>query len=222
MQRVYQASGGETWRRPRTLRLRGAATVYDDGLHARVRELDDYRMHRVFPREGGAAHEANGQVRFEGFASATRAFLISYDGTTTYTASGPIDLADAEERWSAAFGFGIIRFALDEGFAVERLADRSADGHPAYRIRVADPAGTETLFAIAKDDYRVLSVGFDTPEGWHERFYSDFDWVEASGGGRFRQAGRVRLVYDGVLERDIRWTEAAVNAPIDPSLFSTY
>ncbi len=87
---------------------------------------------------------------------------------------------------------------------------------------MTDSAGTTTLFAIAQDDARVLQVGFDTPEGWHERIYSDFSWVDADGGGRFRQAGRVRLIYGGVLERDIRWTEASVNAPIDPVLFSTY
>ena len=222
VQRAFDASGGETWRRPRTLRLRGTATVYPDGVRARATTLDDYRMHRVFPSEGGAAHQANGQVRFEGWAGGARAFLISYDGATTYTASGPVPVDDAEARWSAAFGFGVLRFALDDGFAVDRLADLAVDGHPACRVRVTDPAGTVTLFAVARDDARVLQVGFDTPQGWHERIYSDFSWVDAQGGGRFRQPGRVRLVYDGVLERDIRWTEAAVNEALDPALFSSY
>ena len=220
--RAYAANGGETWRRPQTLRLSGWSVVYPEGRLAGATVIDDYRMFRVFPTEGGAAHEANGQVRFEGYTRGERVFLISYDGERTYTARGPLTLDDADERWSAAFGFGVIRFAADEGFAVERLADTEVGGHRVYVVRVADPAGTGTVFAVDQEDYAVRRVGFDTPEGWHERIYSDFFWVEATGGGRFRQPGELRLVYDGVVEREIRWTEAAVNDALDPALFSRW
>ena len=220
--RTYAANGGETWRRPRTLSLRGWSVVYPEGRLAGATTIPDYRMDRVFPSEGGAAHEANGQVRFEGRADGRRVFLISYDGETTYTGRGPLSLDAADRRWSAAFGFGVIRFAADAGFSVERLADTNVDGRRAYAVRVTDPAATMTVFAIDRETYAVLRVGFDTPEGWHERVYSDFFWVEAEGGGRFRQPGALRLVYDGVVEREIRWTEAAVNVAIDPALFSDW
>ena len=220
--RAYAANGGETWRRPRTLRLSGWSVVYPEGRMAGATVIDDYRMWRVFPAEGGAAHQANGQVRFEGRADGERLFLISYDGETTVTGRGPLALADADRRWSAAFGFSVIRFAADDGFATERLADTNVDGRRAFVVRVTDPANSETVFAIDQETYAVLRVGFATPEGWHERVYSDFFWVEAEGGGRFRQPGALRLVYDGVVEREIRWTEAEVNVALDPALFSDY
>lgn len=219
--RTYAESGGEAWRRPATLQLVGSAVVFgEDG--APPDTLDDYRMWRVFPSAGGAAHEANGQVRFEGRRGGARAFLLSYDGRTTYTADGPLPPSDADRRWASAFGFGAIRFAADDGFAATREADTTVDGQPAYRVRVTDPAGSETVFAIARDDHRVLRVGFATPRGWHERVYRDFRWVGTADGRRFRQPGALRLVYDGRVEREITWTTAVVNAPIDAALFSAW
>jgi hypothetical protein len=113
----------------------------------------------------------------------------------------------ANAMWSANFGFGAIRNALDEGWSQERKPDDLLDGQPAHLVELTDPSGGKTLFGFRQSDYAILYVGFDTPRGWHERRYSHFfskagsDWV---------QAGRVRLFYDGVKANEAIWTDYRV------------
>ncbi len=211
--RAAAAAGGPSWQRPQTLQLDGYAIVHQDGGQ---QTLDDYRMRRVFPAQSQAAHSANGKVRFDGFADGTHVFAIAFDGANTYNQDGLLERNVADKTWSAAFGFGIIRFFDSPGFTVERLADDTLDGHPVYWVRIVDPESTQTIFAIDREDYAIRSVGFDTPRGWHQRIYSDFYWHRDP---EFRQPGRVRLYYDGMLTRDIYWTSVKVNQPIADSMF---
>ncbi len=215
IERATQANGS-AWKRPQTLMLEGRATVYENGLLEKEQTLTPYRMYRVFPTASNAAHSANGKVRFDGYQDGNLIFAISYDGRDSYTQNGVLERNAAAKTWSAAFGFGIIRFADQDGFRVERLADDQVEGNPCYVVRVIDPEGTTTVFAIDRDGLEVRRVGFATPRGWHERIYSDFYWHRQPD---FRQPGRVRLYYDGVLTRDILWTKVAVNQPIDDALF---
>jgi len=141
---------------------------------------------------------------------------MSYDGTHTWNERGKVEQAEASREWSENFGFGIIRFALDEGFELTRMADDQVEGHPTWTIRVDDPTGGQTLFWIDQNHHAIRKVGFATPRGWHERIYSDFYLVEHP---RFQQPGRVRLYYDGALTGDIRWIRAEVDVPIAPEIF---
>ncbi|MEM7586029.1 MAG: VOC family protein [Acidobacteriota bacterium] len=216
VERAYEEAGGEAWRRPETLRLSGVATLYEQGHADRVTVADRYDMWRVFPQQSDDAHRANGKVRFDAFAGDDLVFQVSYDGEKTYDHNGVVPPERARRDWSAAFGFGILRFALDDGFRVERLADDQVEGHDCYFVRVIDPSESQTMFGIDQTDFSVRMVGFETPRGWHHRVYSDFEWHEAP---RFRQPTRVRLYYDGVKTNDIHWQEFAVNAPLDDALF---
>ena len=67
-----------------------------------------------------------------------------------------------------------IRFALEPGFRQERLADDTVEGRAVHVVRVTDPSGQATTFSMAKDDFAILRLGFETARGWHERLYSDF------------------------------------------------
>lgn len=122
----------------------------------------------------------------------------------------------ANAMWSANFGFGAIRHALDEGWSQTRGPDRLIDGAPAFMVTLRDPAGGETLFGIRQSDFAVVYVGFDTPRGWHERRYSHFftkpglDWV---------QPGRVRLFYNGVKANEAVWTDFEIGADMPDALF---
>jgi hypothetical protein len=66
-------------------------------------------------------------------------------------------------------------------------------------------------------DYAVLSVGFATPRGWHERIYSNFyqkpglSWV---------QPGRIRLYYNGVKQNEIVWRDFKLNEAMPDGLFT--
>lgn len=211
---AHDAAGGELWRRPKTLELEGHATFYRG---AEPLEVDDYRMWRVFPGVSADAHVANGQVRFDGYSEGRLVFQVSFDGRHSYNMDGRIEDEQASERWASNFGFGIIRFALDDGFILHRLEDQDIEGHACYTVTVTDPAGKDTVFAIDRVSYYVRMVGFDTPRGWHHRLYDDFEWHEEP---RFLQPTRVRLFYDGVLSNDITWKEYHVNRPIDPGLFT--
>ncbi len=211
--RAYEAAGGEAWRRPRTLHLKGYGVFYKDGVAA-VNER--HEMWRVYPAWKGEAHAADGKVRIQSWRNGETVLATAFDGTTTYGKDGPLPPSDADKQWAENFGFGVIRYALDEGYAVSRLPDDIVDGSPCFAIEVKDPAGGVTRFWIAHGTYQILKVGFDTPRGWHERIYSEF-WRKP--GVDFVQPGRVRLFYDGVKANEIVWTDYAVDVEMPDALF---
>lgn len=216
VQRAHEAAGGAVWQRPQTLHLTGRATIYRDGLATNALVLDHYEMWRVFPAWNDAAHGANGKFRLEARAGERVVIRQSFDGTDTWDANGKVPQAQASREASENYGFGIIRFALDAGFALARLPDDQVEGQPCHVVRVTDPTGGETTFWIDRSSFAIRKVGFDTPRGWHERIYSDFYRVEPSG---FMQPGRVRLYYKGALANDITWETAVVDEPIAPEVF---
>lgn len=212
---AQQAAGGEVWRRPKSLHLIGRATLYTNGDRGARVHADHYEMWRVFPTFGAGAHSANGKVRIDAKQGKRIVFQIAYDGSETYNQHGRVPGAQASKEWSEAFGFGIIRFALDPGFELMRLPDDELDGALCWLIKVIDTEKAETTFWIDQKTRQIRRVGFDTPKGWHERTYSDF-FTLVSG---WVQPGRVRMTYRGVLHSDVRWTRATVNETISESVF---
>lgn len=213
--RAYEAAGGEEWINPRSLLMEGYGLFWRGGIEP-VR-YEPYRMWRVYPEVKDAAHAADGRVRIEAERDGQTVFLLTFDGTNTYNQNGIVEGEAADSsRWASNFGFGVIRHALDDGYSVDRLPDDSIDGREAYTVRVNDPAGGQTLFNVAMDDHAILRVAFDTPEGWHERYYSDF-YTQA--GTSWVQPGRVRLYYNGVKANEIWWTSFTLNEDFDEGLF---
>lgn len=211
--RAQAAAGGDTWIHPRTLLMRGHAVFYTPQGPERHERYD---MWRVYPAEKGSAHAADGKVRIESWFKGQRVRLVTFDGQRSYTLDGPQPPSEADKQWSENFGFGVIRFALEAGFRQERLPDDSVEGRAVYVVRIVDPSKQETLFSIAKDDYAILRLGFDTSRGWHERLYSNFfrkpgvSWV---------QPGLVRLYYNGVKQNEIIWTDFELDRPMPDDLF---
>ncbi|MEM7730926.1 MAG: hypothetical protein AAF311_16990 [Pseudomonadota bacterium] len=211
---AYAAAGGQGWVRPETLAMDGYAVFYRDGMSV-VHER--HTMYRVYASDKSDAHRADGKVRVTSIRDGRALIDVAFDGDVTSTAEGPQPRSEADARWASNFGFGVIRHALDPGYALARLPDDLVDGTPAYFVRVIDPAGGETQFGIAHDDHAVLSVAFDTDRGWHERRYTGFyrnpgaDWV---------QPRRVRLFYDGVKANEVIWTRHIVDAPLPDCLFA--
>ncbi len=213
IQRAHATAGGDTWVRPKTLMMQGYGIFYQD---EKISINDRHDMWRVYPDNKSNAHQADGKVRIDSFRNNQRIFQISFDGNTTYDHNGPLsDQADSD-RWQANFGFGVIRFALNDGYQLRRVADDLIDGKKAYNIIVVDPKDGETLFSISQQDYTILRVGFETPRGWHERIYSNFF---TKPGVSWNQPGRVRLFYNGIKANEIIWTDFSVNDDIDPALF---
>jgi len=211
--RAQAAAGGETWIHPRTLLMRGHAVFYTpQGPEHHER----YDMWRVYPKQKGMAHAADGKVRIESRLNGKCVRLVTFDGQRSNTLEGPQPPSEADKQWSENFGFGVIRFAIEPGFRQERLPDDSVEGRPVYVVRIIDPSHQVTLFSIAKDDYAILRLGFDTSRGWHERLYSNFfkkpgvSWV---------QPGLVRLYYDGVKQNEIIWTDFELDRPMPDGLF---
>jgi hypothetical protein len=214
VQRATVAAGGETWRRPRTLYLEGYGTFYAPDGTPLINE--SHRMWRVYPDFKPDAHSVDGKVRIESIRGGQTVSYSAFDGTRTYGLNGALPPSAADTQWAENFGFGVIRFALDAGFNLARQPDDLVDGQPVFRIEVTDPRGGKTLFGIARANYQVLSVGFATPRGWHERIYSNFftkrgvSWV---------QPGRVRLYYNGLKQNEIVWRDFRVNDAMDDKLF---
>ncbi len=217
LEAAVKAAGGETWLNPRTLVLTGHAVFYaPDGVTPRS-TADDYRMWRAMNPDRAVSHGADGKVRITAKSGGKLMFEVGYDGETTWTEKGVMPKAQADAYWAANFGFGIIRRALEPGFALERAPDRNIEGHALDMIRVIDPQGGKTLFGIDKQSHYIRYMGFMSPRGWHERIYDDFvryrnpDWV---------QARSVTLIYDGVKANTVFWDGARVNAAIEPELFA--
>lgn len=225
VERVYQAAGGDLWVRPRSLYMSGSTTFYrvnDQGETVPAGTNDRHRMWRVYPGEKRSAHAADGKVRIRSERASAVIFDVAFDGARTrqwdpqsQRIKSTEESADSN-RWSANFGFGVIRHALDPGYRAERLEDGDHLGLRVPRIEVVDPAGGRTRFAIDPERFTLLSVAFDTPRGWHERHYSDFF---RKAGSAWLQPGEVRLYYDGVLQNSVRWTDYRINARWPDALF---
>lgn len=214
LRRAHTAAGGELFVKPGSLFLSGYNLIRPSAGAEVLWE--NYAMWREFADEKADAHVASGKVRIEGWSHGELALLLAYDGVQTYDKNGLMEDQSANAMWSANFGFGAIRNALDEGWTQERQPDDFVDDQPAYFVKLTDPTGGTTLFAFRQSDYAILYVGFDTPRGWHERRYSHFfslpgsDWV---------QAGRVRLFYNGVKSNEAIWTHYEVGAEYPESQF---
>jgi len=214
IRRAHAAAGGETFTKPGSLFLSGYNIIRTPDGGEKL--WDRYAMWRVFAEEKADAHQASGKVRIEAWTGADLALLLTFDGQHSWNQNGRMEDQGASTMWSANFGFGAIRNALDAGWSQERRPDDLVDGQPAFMVELTDPAGGTTLFGIRQRDAAILYVGFATPRGWHERRYSDFfslpgsDWV---------QAGRVRLFYDGVKANEAIWTHFEVGGAYGDALF---
>lgn len=143
---------------------------------------------------------------------------VGYGGETTWTDKGIVPKEEADKMRASNFGFGIIRHALKPGFLSERLADGNVDGFAAYMVRLTDPTGSESLFAVDKESFAVRMVGFATPRGWHARTYNNFFRPKEM--PRWLQAGLVTLCYNGVKQNEIHWQSVVINGPVDPAIFA--
>lgn len=213
MQRAHAAAGGSTWQRPSSLSMQGYAVFYRDGQATRH---EMHNMWRVYDWDKRAAHQADGKVRIESIRNGQAVINVSFDGTSTYTAKGKQPASTADQQWASSFGFGVIRHALDEGYLLTRLPDDLVDGHESFVVKVTDPTGSDTVFAVRHHDAAIVRVGFDTPRGWHERIYSNFF---SNNGTAWRQPGRVRLYYNGVKSNEVIWTTFRINEALPECLF---
>ncbi|MEM1411108.1 MAG: hypothetical protein AAGH19_02035 [Pseudomonadota bacterium] len=214
IRRAHEAAGGDAFVRPGSLFLSGYNIIRSPDGQERL--WDRYAMWRVFGDEKLDAHAANGMVRIEAWSDDALAMLVAFDGESTWNQDGRMADQSANAMWSANFGFGAIRNALDEGWTQSRRPDDLIDGQAAYFVELMDPSGGKTLFGIRQSDFAILYVGFDTPRGWHERRYSHFFAVP---GSEWVQAGRVRLFYNGVKANEAVWTEVRLGEAYGRSLF---
>jgi len=213
MQKAHEAAGGETWSRPKSLSMSGYGVFYKNGKATRH---ETHNMWRVYAAGKTDAHKVDGKVRIESIRGGKAVIDLSYDGKFTYTPGGQQPQSESDKRWSSNFGFGVIRHALDDGYALARMPDDLIDGRPAYMVEVTDPVGGTTQFGFAQDDFAILKVAFDTPRGWHERIYSNFF---SNTGEAWVQPGRVRLYYGGVKANEVIWESYSINDELPECLF---
>ena len=214
IERAYEHAGGDEWVNPTSLLMEGYGLFWQ-GSEGFLR-YEPYRMWRVYPQVKADAHSADGRVRIDAINGGEVVFQIAFDGTDTYNQHGRLEDPADSERWASNFGFGVIRHALDDGYTVSRLPDDYVDGAPSYTLQITDTIGGTTLFHNRQADFAIVSVGFDTPRGWHERIYSGFFRNENGG---WLQPGRVRLYYDGIKANEIYWTKFELGKTYPIELF---
>lgn len=213
MQKAHEKAGGEFWRRPKSLTLRGHAIFYGKDT---IYKNERHNMWRVFESKKTDAHVANGKVRIESFRDGKPIFIVTYDGENTYDLRGKQEKSAADNRWASNFGYGAIRHALDEGYQLELVGEDTVKNELVYTIKVIDQSGGETFFGIDKIDFKIVKVAFQTPRGWHHRIYSEFftkptyNWL---------QSGRVELFYDGKVANEVFWDDFEVNEILNDSIF---
>jgi hypothetical protein len=216
VERAHAAAGGEAWLHAGTNVMRGHATLCRDGRPDACVTADRYEMYRVYPAELAKAHAGSGKFGLDAWAGDRLLYQTAFDGERSYDQNGPVLGPRAQTDEGSGFGFSAIRFALAEGFRVERVMDDQVEGRPCYFVRVIDPSGQATLFGIDQQDYSIRSAAWQSPRGWHQRLYSDFYRIGDRG---FLQPGRVRHYYEGVKSVDIRWTSAEIGTPIPAGTF---
>ena len=213
MEAVTEAAGGDAWRFATTNLMTGDATLYQGH---RATEADRYEMRRVYPTELPEAHTNTGMFRLDAYQEDRLLFTISFDGERMYTQNGPMPPEEAAKLAASSFGFSAVRFALDEGFTLERMADDQVEGRDCWFVRLTDPSGGYTLVGVDQENALIRYVGWQTPRGWHHRVYSGHYGLPSG----FVQPGRVRLYYDGVKTTDINWTAAELGVEFPAALFS--
>lgn len=212
--KTIEASGGETWRNPKSLELSGTATLYWGEKSYR---MTTYKMWRVFPGSNDNARNANGKVRFDAFEGEKMFFRIAFDGANSSQFLSDEAKADEELlRWGNNFGFSIFRYVENAGFTLLRLPDDKVDGHPCYLIKIIDPKKSETIFGIDKKLFHIRYAAFRTPIGFHQRIYDRFKWHKNP---RFIQPQSLRIFNDGVKIADVFWSDFAVDRPIADDIF---
>lgn len=216
LKQVIANSGGDNWLRPKTLYLEGFGVFFPKGNEESRVVADHYKMWRRFAEKSENAHLANGMVRIDSFVKDQRMFQMAFDGTNAYNQDGIVPGGAGSPQWRNSFGFGVIRYALNEGFTLQRLPDDTVDGFPVYVIRVIDPSEGKTIFGIDKKTYAARMVGFHTDRGWHHRTYSDFVVDRETG---WRQPRLVKLYYDGVKSNEVHWRHFKINEEYPTELF---
>lgn len=213
MEKAHENAGGDFWKRPKSLVMKGYGIFYEDGKPVKN---EVHNMWRVYEDSKSNAHKANGKVRIESFRNGKPLFMVTYDGKNTYDLNGKQEASKADNRWASSFGFGAIRHALDDGYELKKVADDTINDTPVYQIKVVDQNKGETFFGIEKTDFRIVKVAFDTPRGWHHRIYSEFftkskySWV---------QPGKVQLFYNDKIANEIFWDDFDVNQNLPDNLF---
>ncbi|MCU0976774.1 MAG: hypothetical protein MUC71_10770 [Steroidobacteraceae bacterium] len=217
VERAHAAAGGDAWLHAGSNIMRGHATLCREGRPEACVTADRYEMYRVYPTELAKAHAGSGKFRLDAFVGDHVLFQTAFDGERSYDQNGVVPGPRAQSDEGSGFGFSAIRFALEEGFRLERLTDDQVEGRPCFFVRVTDPSGQTTLFGIDHEDYSIRSAAWQSPRGWHQRLYSEFYRVGGESG--FLQPGRVRHYYDGVKSVDIRWTSAELGTKIPDEVF---
>ncbi|MGB7370035.1 hypothetical protein [Erythrobacter sp.] len=216
LERAVAAHGGEAWLSPETLQLVGTAVFYDPETGRQRAVADDYRMWRVFDADRTKSHDASGKVRIVAREGERTIFEVGYDGTTTWTERGIMPKQQADAYWANNFGFGIVRQALGDGFALHNAPTRDVAGRPTRIVRIVDPAGAQTLFGFDEESGFITYLAFDTPRGFHERVYAGFVTLDNG----WVQARSVTLFYDGIMSNSVFWSVTRVGEPIDDALFA--
>lgn len=214
IERAYEAAGGDAYRYPKSLHLIGTYLDFKGGLEPVV--YAPYELYRVQPRDHPNGHLADGKIRVSSYLNGKAALQMAFDGTWTYDRNGPTGEGADTPFWRLTMGFGMIRFALEPGYKIERVADDLVDGKDSYTVRVTDPGGASAIFSIRHGDHRIVKIVFATPRGLHERVFSDFF---SKPGVNWVQPGRVRSLINGIKEAEFLYSDFEIGKDLPDSLF---
>ena len=215
VERAFKAAGGDAWRYPGTIWLKGHYFDYNGGGITPV-IYEPYELYRVQPRDHPNGHLADGKIRVSSFKDGKPTLQIAFDGAKTYDMNGPTGEGADAPFWRLTMGFGMIRFALDPGYTLERLADDQVDGQPTHSVRVTDPGGGSSIFSVRQSDARIVRILFATPRGLHDRIFSDFF---TKPGVKWVQPGRVRSYVNGIKEAEFTYSDFAIGKAMKDDLF---
>ena len=213
MQKAHAKAGGDFWKNPKSLTLKGHANFYQgkDTLHNEI-----HNMWRVYASKKEDAHIATGKVKIESIREGIPKILLSFDGNNTYDLNGKQEKSEADNMWSSAFGYGAIRHTLEEGYEISIVGEDMIKNQNTATVKVIDPNKGETFFDITLGDFKIVKVAFDTPRGWHHRLYSNFFEKEKY---TWLQSGLVELFYNDIKTNEVIWTDFEVNEELPDSLF---
>lgn len=214
MERAFEGAGGDSWRYPGTIHLIGRYFDYKQGIEPVLYE--PYELYRVQPENHPRGHVADGKIRVSSYKDGKPNLQIAFDGEKTYDMNGPTGQGADAPFWRLTMGFGMLRFALDPDYSLDRLPDDSVDGEETWTVKVTDTVGEFTNVSVRKSDARIVRIVFATPRGLHDRIFSEFF---TKPGVKWVQPGRVRSYINGIKEAEFTYSDFEIGKPMDDRLF---
>jgi zinc protease len=203
-EQTIAALGGDRFVNQKSLVLRGKGTI--SPAPGQSFPLQEITEHRVFPNK----------VRID-LNAGVMVIRTGYDGTTGWADQPGAGIVDATAQFKQNEREGVValRAFRAGGWTARPMPDAEVNGKAAKVFALADAEGNETTFYVDAATHLPIKVSFEAGQAKREVVFSDYR--EVSG---VQVPFSVEQWVQGSQFLVATYTDAQVDAQVDPSLFA--